>query len=508
MPNNQNRIKISRLITLGDSLSDRGTLERRKLLGLIPMSYLSGLSDKSPRGRFTNGFLWGDLFSTAIAEEFFINSLRRKSKLQNTASANADIADEILTGNYLRKNEHNFRLNNDQHVFFKGQRFARYYTEGGLTSHNYFYEWTFDFIREFSRLILANLGMKREQLFSDDKKYHVSHAEKAETLVIEWSGANDLMTVNSEPNTEAVDKAVADRLKNIEQLVAHGYRNLVLFNLPDLSLTPRFKAKSAAEQKLAAIYSTYFNQQLALKAKALQEEFKKQHIEINLSVFDVHGLFNQVYANPEKYHFDPTKLTQPYTESDEFKKNQANPHDKAQHTSPAPGYMFWDDVHPTAEMHAWLAVQFKLQYQQQFDFVAPEQKRAPQVSTHLNPPHPREEAAKPLPKDLKELLKNLHEHANSLCQSIYPSRQNKGELLKLLIFEVRCQYGNLEDIHGLINAFLLNPENKAVIETHHNPIFDFFTAQTTTHSEDLLHDIQRSVKRHLKQEPPKQAGPN
>ena len=54
-----NRKKITQLIIMGDSLSDRGTLNQRKLFGLIPMSYLSGLSSKSPRGRFTNGFLWG-----------------------------------------------------------------------------------------------------------------------------------------------------------------------------------------------------------------------------------------------------------------------------------------------------------------------------------------------------------------------------------------------------------------------------------------------------------------
>ncbi len=55
----QKPTKITHLVVLGDSLSDRGTLNKRELLGFIPMSYLSGLRSKSPKGRFTNGFLWG-----------------------------------------------------------------------------------------------------------------------------------------------------------------------------------------------------------------------------------------------------------------------------------------------------------------------------------------------------------------------------------------------------------------------------------------------------------------
>lgn len=60
--------QIARLIVLGDSLSDRGTLNKRKLLSFIPMSYLSGLSSKAPKGRFTNGYLWGDYVCTTTAE--------------------------------------------------------------------------------------------------------------------------------------------------------------------------------------------------------------------------------------------------------------------------------------------------------------------------------------------------------------------------------------------------------------------------------------------------------
>nr|WP_241480327.1 SGNH/GDSL hydrolase family protein [Legionella norrlandica] len=340
MPNQP--IKISHLVVLGDSLSDKGTLNKRELLGFIPMSYLSGLSSKSPRGRFTNGFLWGDYVGATTAEQFEIEHIRKKLKLQNDAINNADISDELLSNNKeKRKNEKSFSLNEDNHILFKGTRFARFYCEGGLTAHDYSSSFTFNLALFFTRLILATLGGKRNQLLNDDKKYNISNLEKSETLVVEWSGANDLITANEKPSRAAADKAVNDRIENIELLIRNGYRNFVLFNLPDLSLTPRYQRKSREEQQNASNSTEYFNQQLRTKSLELIKKYQNLRIPINLSVFDVNEQFKKVYNNPEQYGFERDKLKSPYVESDLFKKNQQNPVDQKKHISPAKGYMFW-----------------------------------------------------------------------------------------------------------------------------------------------------------------------
>ena len=492
---------ISHLVVLGDSLSDRGTLNKRELLGLIPMSYLSGLSDKSPRGRFTNGFLWGDFVSATIAEHFEIDQVRRTLKLRHDARSNADIGDAFLsnTHGFFRKNEKAFRLNADKHVLYKGKRFARFNCEGGLTAHNYLDEVTLNPVLEFSRLILSHLKMKQGELLQEDKKYHVSQFEKKETLIVEWSGANDLITVNSEPTFTEVDKAVNARIKNIEALVQNGYRHFVLFNLPDLSLTPRFKAKSKEQQVNASNCSDYFNQQLAKKSVELSQYFKTLHIEINLSVFNVNQIFKKVYANPEHYEFDTEKLTLPYTQSEAFKKNADNPIDRAKHTSPAKGYMFWDDVHPTANMHALLAEQFKEHYAKEFDFKPPRHhvRKLKAPVTHLKQCDYSLHDKKDLPENLRPILKKLHTHADLMCQSTHSHRKEKGERLKLFIFELKCHNGSLEDIHGLIHAFTMNPENKKIIQKHQNPVFDSIFNKKTTHSEDLIELLKNTVAEHL-----------
>lgn len=78
------RIKISRMIVLGDSLSDRDTFNKRKLFGFIPLGDLYEVGFDAPRGRFTNGFVWGDYFVTAIIEEFQLDDARKKLKLPHT----------------------------------------------------------------------------------------------------------------------------------------------------------------------------------------------------------------------------------------------------------------------------------------------------------------------------------------------------------------------------------------------------------------------------------------
>ncbi len=505
--------KITRIVTLGDSLSDRGTLDKRKLLGLLPMSYLSGLSSKSPRGRFTNGFLWGDFVSATTAEQFEIDRVRKKLKVLDDARANADIADEFIANDHeLRtKNEQAFSLNDDEHVLFNGERFARYYCEGGLTAHDYFTDFTFKPTEEFSRLILSTLDSKREELFADDKKYKISQFEKSETLVVEWSGANDLITVNSEPSNKEADKAVAARIRNIEEMVANGYRNFSLFNLPDLSLTPRFQVRDQKSRDNASKCSTYFNYQLEKQCQALNEKYKKLHIPINLSVFDINGLFSEVYANPEEYEFDKQKLKTPYTQSEEFKQNEANPVDRQEHISPSKGYMFWDDVHPTAEMHAWLAVKFQAKYTNKtFKF------EPPKPSKHLSKSVIKEEGDKPsthslsnedhkkvhLPDDVAKILKTLFLHAQTMCRSTNPERIEKGEALKLFIYEIKSKNGNLEDIHGVISSFRLNDDFMSIIKRHNNPWFDFFFFKDATQSEESIKELNDVVQTHLGQSLP------
>ena len=360
--------QISNMIMMGDSLTDRGTLNKEFILGCIPMSLLSGLAGKSPRGRFTDGYTWDEYVSSMMSVELLIRQLKAEGKSPE------DIADAVIEHRKQIEKQisESYNLDDDEAVKFEGQRFIRTYGEGGLTAHDYSWQPSYSIMRFFTRLIVSTLAHIRAQLFDDDRKQKVSPAQKAKTLVVEWSGANDLITVNEKPSLTEVESAVRARVKNAESMIKQGYRHFVLINLPDLSKTPRYQAKSASEQANAKACSEEFNRQLALAAKRLHTLYPQCSVEI----FDVKKVFDEIYENPEKFGFDSGKRTASYTSLLDGKSPDA-PKPKSK------GYMFWDDVHPTSHMHALLANRFYTQFSAGYQLVAPDgvkQAPTPEVS--------------------------------------------------------------------------------------------------------------------------------
>ncbi len=121
----------------------------------------------------------------------------------------------------------------------------------------------------------------------------------------------------------------------------------MLVNLPNLALTPRFQAKSAEERENAQDCSYYFNEQLAAACMKLAQDYP--HCVIDN--FDINSIFEHVYHNPERFFFERAKLKTAYKDSPDF-------NDPSDGLSPAQGYMFYDDIHPSADVHALLAAYF------------------------------------------------------------------------------------------------------------------------------------------------------
>ncbi|KTD78757.1 SGNH/GDSL hydrolase family protein [Legionella waltersii] len=499
---------IRRKIFMGDSLSDRGTLDHLKLAGFIPMSLVSGLSSKSPRGRFTNGFLWIDMVGASGIEQLEIDHWRYHLGLKDTPVEDADLADLILAKK-LKRNREAFTLDDDKNILFNGARYIRTYCEGGATSADWKEKVTIKPANEGARLVVSNLADKREQLLNDDQRYKVSDQEKAETLVTEWSGANDLITVNSRPSREIADEAVKARIANIEAMIGKGYRNFVLMNLPDLGLTPRYVRKGGEEQENASDCSKYFNQQLAAEVKKLQDKYQ----DVFLDVFDVSSLLTEVYQDPEKYKFKKELLSTPYTESEAFKKNQENPQEKLEGMSPSEGYMFWDDVHPTADMHAWLAEKYMEKYDAVFDYRSPTIKPGEHsVDKRKEMKKLKDELGLIVPKQFEEMHcsqfpadENIYpsdEHRTKIntiinkidchCQKLENGdalAKSKGKVLRHLLDQIYGAKGELSKLTKILNRSAHND----VFNIHRNPKWDRFWQKNTTRTQDELRELVLAV---------------
>lgn len=367
------KTKIEGFVILGDSLTDRGTMDKRYLLGIIPMSVLSGLHGKSPKGRFTDYYTWADILAAQEAESFAIAARKKKGE-QST-----EIGDDVIT----HRLKQSFTLTDSTEVKYHGAGFIETFAEGGLTAHNYKGSISINPILTFSRLILARLEDKRKALLDFDAKNKTTPAQKERKLVMEWSGANDLITVNKTPTEKEVTDAVQARLDNVRELIKNGYKNFVLSTLPDLSLTPRFQSakKSDADRQNAQKMCELFNNKL----RAGCEQIVKESVDpsVNVKIFDVADTLTKVYNDPQKYGFDPAKKHQPYTTSKDFTEKETLEKNSSE-------YMFWDDVHPTARMHAILAQHMSDFLQANFTIVAPKDKKELEKEAHTPPTTPEE----------------------------------------------------------------------------------------------------------------------
>lgn len=303
---------ISYIVIIGDNFTGSSTTNSNKVLPL-----LNDLHNKS----------WSDHISARFVSEFMPTQFEDKENLATTT----DISNDVV----------------------------RNYAVGELTAHDY--RWISRF---FSRLTLSTLTTIREKLLAYDEAHKLSKPHKKQTLIVEWSGANDLISINAHPSKIEVNRAIKARIANAEQLIKAGYHHFVLFNLPDLSLAPRYQAWSVSEVERINAHdcSRYFNSELMKACKELNEVYP--HCSIN--VFDINKIVMDVYEDPEKYGFNKSKPKTAYMHSPNACKINKDGN------SPPPRHnMFEDDIHLSTPMHAELSTRFYERYRHEYLFSEP-----------------------------------------------------------------------------------------------------------------------------------------
>jgi outer membrane lipase/esterase len=167
-------------------------------------------------------------------------------------------------------------------------------------------------------------------------------------LVVVWAGANDyfgalpgILALPAAQQTAALQTQVGTTVGNIvadvTRLAQNGITNFIVPNLPNLGATPNFNTSTTGSAVATQITNTH-NTALETALAGLQTQ-----LHVNITVVDVSSLINQVLANPAK--FGTTNTTQ------ECLLNAACVAQKLP-------YLFWDDVHPTAQSHVTLAQYF------------------------------------------------------------------------------------------------------------------------------------------------------
>ena len=162
------------------------------------------------------------------------------------------------------------------------------------------------------------------------------------TLVTWLAGANNLFKVLALPGATPADVATAigaasmDASKQFQQLAAAGARTVLVYNVPNIGVTPDFLAQGPAAASVGTGASAAFNDALAATTKAVAGA----NPGTNFIQIDLNGFLKAVAANPGAFGFENVT-----TKCFSGASVCANP-DK---------YLFWDGVHPTDPGHRQIA---------------------------------------------------------------------------------------------------------------------------------------------------------
>ena len=153
-------------------------------------------------------------------------------------------------------------------------------------------------------------------------------APDPQTLFVVWIGANDFLRGGqTDPSIPAA--VVQDQLT---RLVNAGAQNLLGVNLPLLGLTPEYNSNPPAAEAISLLAADY-NDRLAV----VYDGFEASHAELSIARLDVETVFGELLNNAAALGFTNTTA--------------AGRDASGGSLDGAPGYLFWDEVHPTREAH-------------------------------------------------------------------------------------------------------------------------------------------------------------
>jgi phospholipase/lecithinase/hemolysin len=164
-----------------------------------------------------------------------------------------------------------------------------------------------------------------------------------------WAGSNDVKDIANSGETAAqqqlsVQQAVTNETVAIDGLIAHGAKDLVVMDVPDLAKTPEAMARPASDAASGTL-AQEFNTDLGAALQAIVASGAA-----SIDYVDTYGLLNTTIANPAAYGF--SNVTQPV-----WSGNLTDSHSGTLAATGAAqnGYLFFDDLHPTSAGHALIA---------------------------------------------------------------------------------------------------------------------------------------------------------
>lgn len=174
----------------------------------------------------------------------------------------------------------------------------------------------------------------------------------AQSLYVIWIGANNYLALPEDADT-AVDEVIKGIRRQTQRLVDSGAKNILLLNIPDMSITPL--AGEFGEREKMGEYSTKHNQRLL---EAVQQ-LTASNTDVQWYYYDVELMLNKAIADPELYGL--TNISDTCYEATVEKGEPQMLFRMARSINPiinddnCAGFLFFDPVHPSKIAHRLLA---------------------------------------------------------------------------------------------------------------------------------------------------------
>ncbi len=152
------------------------------------------------------------------------------------------------------------------------------------------------------------------------------------TLFVIWAGGNDFLNITPEMDVSLVIGAAINNISDaVQSLLMVGAEKILVVNLPNLGVTPRFKddpASAAGATMISETFNTYLKQTMCTYADMFPEPM--------FFMVDSFELLDYAIAKPGK--FGLTNVTDADGAAVDYE-----------------GYLFWDAIHPTTATHKVIA---------------------------------------------------------------------------------------------------------------------------------------------------------
>jgi 3-phytase len=184
------------------------------------------------------------------------------------------------------------------------------------------------------------LGLFIEDVDEQVDEFLAGDPVDRDALLVVFAGANDLLNDQSDISTP-----VSNLMTDLRRLISADGRQLLVLNLPPLGLAPRFNGDLVQATAMNEI-TMQFNAALW----AGLDELETSAPDVNIFRLDVAELFHEVLADPETFGF--VNVKDPAAPG--LEPGDAS-YDTSLIVSDPNSYLFWDELHPTAAAHAFLA---------------------------------------------------------------------------------------------------------------------------------------------------------